>query len=149
MPAESLNNSQGKQLIILTEKVDSLTKVIQSLVEKFDSRDASLVVFQKDYYVEHQKLVSDVARHDQDLSEIKDDIKDIADCTDQLKTRTMPIDDIKKLKEIILGNGSVGLVGRIDRIERWMENQVWFQRLVIGAIVGQVIVIIVLLLKGI
>lgn len=149
MPADSLNTNQGRQIIILSEKIEHLTTVIKTLVDKADIRDASLVAFQKDYYVEHQKLLSDVAKHDRDLSGLRKDVDEVEDCTDNLKARTMPVDDIAVLKKIVFGNGNIGLVGKVDRIEQWMANQVWFQRLVIGAIVGQVIVIVVLLIRGV
>lgn len=150
MPVTSTGNiSQEKQIGILSEKIENLTTAIKHLVEKSDQRDASLVAFQRDYYIEHQKLIGDVAKQAAEILNIKQDVNDVEDCADQLKTKTQPIDDIKKLRDAVFGNGNPGLVGKIDRINQWMENQVWFQRLVIGAIVGQVIVVIVLLIKGV
>lgn len=149
MPAETFSSTQGRQIIILSEKIENLTSVIKTLVEKSDARDISLVAFQKDYYVEHQKLLGDVAKHERDLVGLRKDVDEVEDCTDNLKTKTLPVDDIALLKKIIFGNGNIGLVGKVDRIEQWMANQVWFQRLVIGAIIGQVIVVIVLLFKGV
>ena len=146
---ETLNSNQGRQIIVLIEKVDNLTASIKTLTDKFDSMTENLVVFQRNYYIEHQKIIGDVAKHEQVLSDIKNDVATIERCADELKMRTQPIDDIKKLKEIVFGNGSLGLVGKMDRVEQWVSNQVWFQRLVIGSIVGQVIVVIFLLIRGI
>ena len=129
MPAETINNSQGKQIIVLIEKVDNLTASIKTLTDKFDAMTENLVIFQRNYYIEHQKVIGDVAKHEQVLFDIKNDVATIERCADELKVRTMPIDDIKRLKEVVFGNGSVGLVGKMDKIQEWISGQVWFQRL--------------------
>ena len=148
MPAESTANNQGRQIVVLIEKVDTLTSYIKSLTEKIDGITTNLVVFQKDYYVEHQKVIGDVSRHEQILSDIKGDVIIIERCADELKLKTVPIDDISTLKKAVFGNGSIGLIGKVEKIQDWIANQVWFQRLIIGAVVTQVVVLIILLLRA-
>ncbi len=138
MTEESYRATEGKQLIILTEQVRNLTSTIGTLVERMDKRDAILAEFQSRYYVEHQKITSSVVEHAKDISEIEESVS-------QIQTRTAPLDDSKKLRDVVFGNGSVGLVGRISKMEDWVAAQIWFQRLLIGAIVGQVVTLIVLL----
>lgn len=46
-----------------------------------------------------------------------------------------------KMRETVYGNGNPkgGLSSRLDRIETWIEGQVWFQRLIIAVLVGGLI----------
>jgi hypothetical protein len=148
MPVESTTNNQGRQIVVLIEKVDTLTSYIKSLTEKIDGITTNLVVFQKDYYVEHQKVIGDVSRHEQILSDIKSDVLTIERCADELRLKTVPIDDISTLKKAVYGNGGIGLIGKVEKLQDWVANQVWFQRLIIGAIVSQIVVLIILLLRA-
>jgi len=148
MPVETTTNNQGRQIIVLIEKVDNLTSHIKTMTEKFDGLTANLVVFQKDYYVEHQKVIGDVSRHEQILCDVKSDLSAIERAAEDLKIKTHPLDDLLVVKKIMYGNGGVGLIGKVDKLQDWVANQVWFQRVVIGAVVVQVITLLVLLLKA-
>ena len=46
-----------------------------------------------------------------------------------------------KMRETVYGNGNPkgGMASRIDRIETWIEGQIWFQRLIIALLVGGLI----------
>jgi len=52
--------------------------------------------------------------------------------------------DTKKIRKDVYGNGNPkgGLFGRLDAIERWMEGQIWFQRLIIALLVAEAVGII-------
>ncbi len=49
-----------------------------------------------------------------------------------------------KMRETVYGNGNPkgGLATRINQVETWIENQVWFQRLVIGVLAAGIIKVI-------
>ena len=148
MPIESTTGNQGRQIVVLIEKVDNLTSYIRALTEKFDNLTSNLVVFQKDYYVEHQRVLGDVSKHEQVLADIRKDVEDIENCANDLKTRTTPIEDIKRIKEVLYGNGGIGLIAKVSKIDDWIANQVWFQRLMATAIVGQIVALIFLILRS-
>ena len=56
--------------------------------------------------------------------------------------------DIGKIEETIYGNGKEGLIIKIQRNHEWIQNQIWFQRLVITALVGNVIATFLVLIKS-
>jgi len=60
------------------------------------------------------------------------------------KTANLAAEERKKIREVLYGNGDVsgGLAGRVKQIETWMENQVWFQRLIIALLVAEAVGVI-------
>ena len=61
--------------------------------------------------------------------------------TEEVKTIT---EENQAMRKTVYGNGnpSGGLSGRVKQIESWIENQVWFQRLLIALVVGEAVGII-------
>ena len=51
------------------------------------------------------------------------------------------------LKKIVYGNGEIGLVSKVNQIEKWISNRVWFERLVVSAVVLETISVIILMVK--
>ena len=47
------------------------------------------------------------------------------------------------MRKTLYGNGNPtgGLSGRMNKVENWMENQVWFQRLLIALILAEAVTI--------
>jgi hypothetical protein len=60
------------------------------------------------------------------------------------KTTNLAAEERKKIREVLYGNGnpSGGLSGRVNQIETWMGNQVWFQRLIIALLVAEAVGVI-------
>lgn len=48
-------------------------------------------------------------------------------------------EDVKVLRKAIYGNGDVtaGIMGRLSLMEEWKSSQIWFQRLIVGTLVGE------------
>jgi predicted RNase H-like nuclease (RuvC/YqgF family) len=146
MPAETYN--EEKQIIMLNAKVDNLTKMVELMSTKFDGFSAGFSASQKDYYIEHQKVVSEVREHTKAIEELEKALECLETINSELKVKTQSVDDIKTIKTVLYGNGGIGLVGKIDKIQDWVAGQVWFQRLLIGSVAAQVIALIFLLLKS-
>lgn len=56
--------------------------------------------------------------------------------------------DVKDLRKAIYGNGeqNAGAMGRLKLLEDWKENRIWFERVIIGALVGETIGLVILAL---
>lgn len=53
---------------------------------------------------------------------------------------------IEELEDIIKGNGSrKGLSTRIELVENWIGSQVWMQRIIVGAVVSEIVGLVILL----
>jgi len=89
-------------------------------------------------------MSTELVSHDSQGTQISVLIEKVNSLGDSIKTL---VEDIKKIQEVTYGNGQLGLVGKVTTIEKWVESQIWFQRLIIGAIVGQIILIFVYLFK--
>ena len=79
-------------------------------------------------------------REAQEIQEIKDSIAKIELGIESIKT---------SFSTVLYGEGNptgLGLVGRVVAIEKWIIDQKWFQRLVVAAIVGQIVTIGVLVI---
>lgn len=52
--------------------------------------------------------------------------------------------DVQLIRKTLYGNGDRdgGMIGRQNSIDKWIDGQVWFQRLVISLIVAQAIGIV-------
>jgi hypothetical protein len=82
-------------------------------------------------FEEINKVLNDVAV---DVAVIKTKADNIAAVVEENRG------GVKGLVDTVKGNESSGLLIRTDRIERWIENRVWFERIIIGAVVIQVII---------
>ena len=60
------------------------------------------------------------------------------------KTVDLATEERKTIRISLYGNGDHegGMAGRIHKMEMWIENQVWFQRLLIALIAGEAVGII-------
>ena len=141
-------NTEDKQIIILNSKVDTLTDMVKAMSTKFDGFSSGFNASQKDYYIEHQKVVSEVREHGKAIEELEKALECLETINSELKVKTQSVDDIKTIKTVLYGNGGIGIVGKIDKIQDWVSGQIWFQRLLIGSVVAQVIALIFLLLKA-
>lgn len=56
---------------------------------------------------------------------------------------------IQELDEAIRGNGKEGLNSQVSVIKKWIDNQIWFQRLIIGVVITEVIGLIFLFIHTI
>ena len=140
--------NEEKQIIMLNAKVDNLTDMVKSMSTKFDGFSSGFNASQKDYYVEHQKVVSEVREHAKAIDELEKALECLETINSELKVKTQSVDDIKTIKTVLYGNGGIGIVGKIDKIQDWVAGQIWFQRLLIGSVAAQVIALIFLLLKS-
>jgi hypothetical protein len=61
-----------------------------------------------------------------------------------VKTSDLAAEERKKIRATLYGNGDHegGMVGRMHKAELWIENQVWFQRLLIALLVSEALGII-------
>ena len=69
--------------------------------------------------------------------------KDIVSLKEDGIKRTEKIDG---LREVLFGNGDeakTGIIGRIEITEKWIDNQIWLQRLIVGLIVSEGVGLIV------
>jgi hypothetical protein len=56
-------------------------------------------------------------------------------------------DDLDKVITDVGGNGKIGLKTEVELIKKWIETQTWWQRLLIGVIVTNVIGMIIIFIK--
>ena len=56
---------------------------------------------------------------------------------------------VDELEDIIKGDGNrKGLSTRIELMETWIGNQVWIQRIIVGAVVAEIVGLFILLFSG-
>lgn len=63
------------------------------------------------------------------------------DAFQDLKTK------VDKMDEAIRGNGKVGLITRMELVEKWINDQVWVQRLIYSVLITEGLGMIILLIK--
>lgn len=81
--------------------------------------------------------------------------KDVIPAISELRTSvqvlsvkfTSKCDDIDKVIVDVGGNGKAGLKVDVEVIKRWIDSQTWWQRLIVGAIVANIIGLIFLYAK--
>ena len=99
MPAETYN--EEKQIIMLNAKVDNLTKMVELMSTKFDGFSAGFNASQKDYYIEHQKVVSEVREHAKAIEDLESALDCLETINAELKIKTNSVDDIKTIKTVL------------------------------------------------
>jgi hypothetical protein len=57
--------------------------------------------------------------------------------------------ELKTLQHTIYGNGDDGLKTQMSHLNKWVENRVWFERVILGALGVQVVALAVLVIQHI
>lgn len=89
------------------------------------------------------KLQSSIDSLAKDVQHVTIDMKKDDDA---LKAELLEVKaELSVLKGLLYGNGQPGLKGRIDSMQEWVESRKSFEKLIVGAIVVQLIGFVVII----
>lgn len=77
------------------------------------------------------------------IADVKSDIRD-GNTRREILTRLVDENtkDIRKHREVLYGNGRVGVIRTLESIKEWVDSRKWYERILAVAIMGETIALI-------